>query len=148
MSSSDRTRIGHLLHRLGFEPLAPLTPRREFRARRKCGTGVPPVFVQRAGQRRAQFIGEERRRIGDDVENLALKQRAVIAMRDGVLDELVRELDRLAHRHAEADDVFGVHGFGYVENGGRSVQTHYERAAVFVLFVVGKSWLGRNARSC
>ena len=25
------------------------------------------------------------------------------------LDEFVRELDRLARRHAEADEVFGVH---------------------------------------
>ena len=44
--------------------------------------------------------------------------------------------DRLADRHAEADEVFGVHGFGSVENGGRSVRTHSECAAVFVLFVV------------
>ena len=50
----------------------------------------------------------------------------------------MRELDRLADRHAEADEVFGVHGFGDVENGGRSVRTHFECAAVFVLFVVSK----------
>ena len=42
--------------------------------------------------------GKERRRIGDDVENLGLKQRAVIALRDEVLDELVRESNRLADR--------------------------------------------------
>jgi hypothetical protein len=63
----QRTRIGHLLHRLGFEALAPLTPRREFRARRECRA------IDRAGQRRPQLIGEERRRVGDDVENLGLK---------------------------------------------------------------------------
>jgi hypothetical protein len=55
-------------------------------------------------------------------------------------------MDRLAHRHAEADEVFGVHGFGSVENGGRSVRTHSECAAVFVIFVVENSRLGENAR--
>jgi hypothetical protein len=39
---------------------------------------------------------------------------------------------------AEADEVFGVHGFGNVENGERGVRTHSECAAVFVLFVVSK----------
>ena len=63
----QRTRIGHLLHRLGFEPFAPLTPWRQFRTRRERRA------VDRAGQRRTQFVGEERRRIGDDVENLSLK---------------------------------------------------------------------------
>ena len=112
-----------------------MTPRREFRARRERRA------IDRTRQRRAQFIGEERRRIGDDVENLGLKQRAVLALRDEVLDELVRELDRLAHRHAEADEVFGVHGFGGVENRGRGVRTHSGCAAVFVLFVVeNRSW--------
>jgi hypothetical protein len=47
----------------------------------------------------------------------------------------VRERDRLADRHAEADEVFGVHGFDSVENGGRGVRAHSECAAVFVLFV-------------
>ena len=60
----------------------------------------------------------------------------------------MRELDRLADRgggwnlagvggrgrkHAEADEVFGVHGFSGVENGGRSVRTYSEGAAGFVL---------------
>jgi hypothetical protein len=31
-------------------------------------------------------------------------------LRDEVLDELVRELDRFPNRHAEANKVFGVHG--------------------------------------
>jgi len=63
--------------------------------------------------------------------NIALQQRAVLALRDEVLDELLREVDRLADRHAETDEVFGVHGFGSVENGVRSVRTHSECAAVF-----------------
>ena len=88
----QRTRIRHLLHRLGFEALAPLTPRREFRARRERRA------IDRASQRRAQFVGEERRRIGDDVEDLGLELRAVVTLRDEVLDELVRELDRLARQ--------------------------------------------------
>ena len=58
-----------------------------------------------------------------------------VALRDEVLDELVRELDRLA----EADEVFGVHGFGSVENGGHSVRTRFECAAVFVLFCRGET---------
>ena len=85
--------------RLGPSP--PLTPRREFRARRESRA------IDRTSHRRAQFIGEECRLIDDDVENLALKQRAV-ALGDEALDELVREADRLANRHAEADEVFGV----------------------------------------
>jgi hypothetical protein len=32
-------------------------------------------------------------------------------VRDEVLDELVREPNRFAHRHAEADEVFAVHSF-------------------------------------
>ena len=64
------------LHRLGFEALAPLTPRREFRARREGRT------VDRTGERRTQLVGEERRRIGDDVEDLLAKPRAVVSLRD------------------------------------------------------------------
>jgi hypothetical protein len=30
----------------------------------------------------------------------------------------------IADRHAEADEIFGVHGFDSVENGGRGVRTH------------------------
>ncbi len=45
------------------------------------------------------------------------------------------KIEALAHRHDEADDVFGVHGFGSVENGGRKVRTHFECAAVFVPFL-------------
>jgi hypothetical protein len=63
---------------------------------------------------------------------LAIRPWFVVALGDEVLDELVRERDRLADRHAEADEVFGVHGFGSVENGGRSVRTHSGCAAVFV----------------
>jgi hypothetical protein len=70
-----------------------------------------------ASQRRPQLVAE-RRRIGDDVKNLGLQQRTILALHDEVLKKLVRKLDRLAHRHAEADEVFGVHGFGDVENGG------------------------------
>ncbi|MCE9610158.1 MAG: hypothetical protein K8R23_08100 [Chthoniobacter sp.] len=51
----------------------------------------------------------------------------------------MRNLDRLAKRHAEANEVFGVHGCGLVENNGRSVRTHSECAAVLVLFVE-KMW--------
>ena len=65
----QRTPICHLLHRVGFEPFAPLTPRREFRARRESRA------IDRTSQRRAQFVGKERRRIGDDVEKVALKLR-------------------------------------------------------------------------
>ena len=65
-------------------------------------------------------------------------------LRDEVLDELVRERERLA----EADEVFGVHGFSSFENGGLSVPTHFECAAAFVLFFVENSWLGRDGRSC
>jgi AAA-like domain/TIR domain len=108
---------------------SPLTPRREFRARRESRA------VDRTSERRAQFIGEERRRIGDDVENIRLKQRAILTLCDEVLDELVRERDRLADRHAEANEVYGVHGCGDVENGERSVRTYSECPAVFVLFV-------------
>jgi hypothetical protein len=93
----------------------------------------------------AHLGGGERRRICDDVENLGLKLRVVVTLRDEALDELERERDRLAHRHAEPDEVFGVHGVGSVENGRRSVRTHSECAAVFVLFVVENSPLGRNA---
>jgi hypothetical protein len=91
----------------------------------------------------AHLGGGERRRIGDDVKNLSLEQCTVLALRDEALDELVRERDRLADRHAEADEVFDVHGFGSVENDGRSVRTHSECAAVLVLFVVKSLQLSR-----
>jgi hypothetical protein len=50
----------------------------------------------------------------------------------------VRQLQSVALRHAEADEVLVVHDFGGVENGEGSVRTHFECAAVFVLFVVSK----------
>ena len=53
----------------------------------------------------------------------------------------MREPDRLADRHAEADEVFGAHGFGSVENDGRRVRTRSECAAVFVLFVALLWWM-------
>jgi hypothetical protein len=85
--------------------------------------------------RRAQLIGEERLRIGEYGENLGFELRAILTVRDEVPDELLRELDRLAHRHTEADEVFGVHGFWWCGNGGRGVRTHSEYAAVFVHFI-------------
>ena len=54
-----------------------------------------------------QFVCEERWRIGNDVENLGLQLRAILNLRDEVLDELIRELDRFPNRHAEANEVFG-----------------------------------------
>src|SRR5208283_5582632 len=80
-------------------------PRRELRTRRERRA------IDRASQWRPQFVGQERRRIGHDVDNLGLNLRAVTTERDEVPDELVRELDRPAERHAKADEVFGVHGF-------------------------------------
>jgi len=80
-------------------------PRREGRA------------IDRTGQRCAQFVGEERRRIGDDVENLGLQLRTIVPLGDEALDELMRELDRLAGRHAEADEVFGLHVLIMVKMG-------------------------------
>ena len=65
-----------------------------------------------------------------------------------VLDELVRERERLAHRHVEADEVFGNHGFGSVENRGRSVRTLSERAAVFVLLSVIDPSKSRHSSQC
>jgi hypothetical protein len=76
-----------------------------------------PHWCHRAGsadgasQRRAQFVCQVRQRILHDVEDLVLKPRAVVAVRDEVLDELVRKPNRFAHRHAEADEVFAVHSF-------------------------------------
>ena len=69
---------------------------------------------------RSFSLQRARRRIRDDVKNLSLELRAVLTPPDEVLDELVGKRDRLADRHAEADEVFGVHGFGSVENGGRA----------------------------
>ena len=48
------------------------------------------------------------------------QDRAESVRRDEVLDELVRELDRFPNRHAEANEVFGVHGCRRVENCGRT----------------------------
>ena len=62
---------------------------------------APLAFSDSAANKVKQLIEEE--------GNPDLKLRAVSPLRDEVLDELVRELDRLAHRHAEADEVFGVH---------------------------------------
>jgi hypothetical protein len=36
-----------------------------------------------------------------------------------------------ARKHADAGEVFGVHGFGSIENGERGVRIHFECAAVF-----------------
>jgi len=64
------------------------------------------------------------------------------------MDELVRERDQLDHRHAESDEVFGVHGFGSFENDGRGVRTHSECAAVVVLFVVeNRRWGEKDCRA-
>ena len=95
----QRARIAHLLHRVCFEALAPLAPRREFRPRRK---GRP---IERPSQRRPQFICEERRRISDDVENLRLQLRSVITLRDEVPNELVRQPGRLTTGHAKTNKV-------------------------------------------
>jgi hypothetical protein len=97
------TRIDHLLHRRGFESLAPLAPGREFCPRRESRA------IDRASQRRPQFVGQESRRIGHDVENLRLKLHGFVTVSDQVPDKLVREKNRLAHGHAKADEVFGLH---------------------------------------
>jgi len=91
------------LHRLGFAAPAQLTPWREFRARRESRT------IDRASQRRTQFIGEERRRTGDTVENLGLKLRVDIALHDEVLDKLVRG-ERSVREHLECEVVFVLSG--------------------------------------
>ena len=102
----QRTRIGHLLHRLGFEPLAPLTPRRKFRARRESRA------IDRTGHRCAQFVGEERRRISDDVKNVRLDLFAIEPTRKQTAHVFVGQLQSVARRHAEAEEVLVVHRFG------------------------------------
>lgn len=47
-----------------------------------------------------------------------------MALHYEILDEFVREPNRLAHRHAEADEVFHVHGYGLVKNGESDVRAH------------------------
>ena len=76
-----------------------------------------------------------RRRWGKAGAGGRARRQRTVTLGDEVLDELVRERERLADRHAEADEVFGVHGCRSFENGKRSMRTHFECAAVFVLFV-------------
>ena len=99
----QRTRIRHLLHRLRLEALAPLTPRRERLALRERR------LVERASKRLAQRIAEKRDRIRDNCRHLVFEARGIAAPANEIDDELERELDRRAVRHAEADEVFGVH---------------------------------------
>jgi len=92
-----------LPHGIGFQVIAPLTPRHEFRARRESRA------VNRTGQRRTQLVFEKRRGIGHDLEDFLAQLRAVVSIRDVALDELVSVSDRLARGHAEENQVFGVH---------------------------------------
>lgn len=57
----QRTCIRHLLDRVGLESFTSLTPRHELRARRERWT------IDRASQRRPQFVGEERRWVGQEL---------------------------------------------------------------------------------
>ena len=91
------TCIRHLPHGIGFQVITPLPPRREFRPRRERRT------IDCTGQRRPQRIIQERRWIGDYLENFLAQSRAFISIRDVALDKLVSILDRLARRHAEKD---------------------------------------------
>jgi hypothetical protein len=64
------------------------------------------------------------------------KAAAAVAERE---DELVREVDQLAHGHAEADEVFGVHGCSSFENGGSSrADTLRVRSGVCSFVVLSK----------
>ena len=120
----------------GSRPLAPLPPRREFRARGERRT------VDRAGQRRAHCVPEERGRIGDDGEKLCLHLFAIHAARKQPLHVGISELLSVALRHAQADQVVGVHKIGFVRlkfdfgSGIRREKIHHGCKAVFVRFLV------------
>ena len=95
--------VRHLPHGIGFQIIAPLTPRREFRPRRERRA------IDGTGEGSTQRICEKRRWIGDNLEDLLAQPRAFVSIRDVALDEFVCVLDRLARRHAEENEVFGFH---------------------------------------
>ena len=63
-------------------------------------SGIRGVAPCASGHERARHRDRARPRIGHDVEDPGLELRAIVTLRDEVPDELVRELDRLADRHA------------------------------------------------
>lgn len=83
----QRAGVGHLFRGLGFESLAPLPPRGEFRARQEGGA------AQGSRQRGAEVVGEERRRVGDDLPDLRFQCRADAALADEVPHPLVGDAE-------------------------------------------------------
>ena len=129
----ERTGVRHLFHRFRFEALTPLAPRCEI------GTWRKRWAVYCASQLSTQPVGEERSRVGYNVEEVSLELCAVVSLRDEVLDELVRELERLAEWNAQANQVFRVHDIGKVDVVVSEAEAG--QAAVFVLLVMAEPML-------
>jgi len=103
----QRTGVGHLPYGVGFETLAPLTPRREFRTRRERR------FDQRTSKLADIGVRKKRRWIGHNPCKLSLHLLAVHAAGKKPLHVGIGKLLRVASRHAQADQVIGVHNRGF-----------------------------------
>ena len=89
---------------LEFEALAPLPPRRDG------GVDGARGLEQRLGEITPQFICRETRRLSHDGFDFGWQQCLVTALEDEARDELDAAACGFAGRHAEGDEVFGVHG--------------------------------------
>jgi len=95
--------VGHLAHGIGFQVFPPLSPRRKARARGESRT------VDGAGQRRTQFVTEERGGISHNLENFGFETGAGVAGGHKVADEFPRESDRRTLGHTEAEKLLWFH---------------------------------------
>ena len=119
----------------------------------KCSLEIPRADragkTSRVSQRRTRFVGEERRRIGDDFDNIRFDLFVIEPTSKHAAHVFARQLQGIALRHAEADEVLVVHKMWFVlKKWERSVRTHFECAAVFVLFVVVKDRRWSRTKPC
>jgi hypothetical protein len=70
---------------------------------------------QRLGELTAQFVSDERLRIGQHGGHFLAQPRLVAAAKNELADEIDCAPLRFAQRHAEANEFLSVHGFNMVE---------------------------------
>jgi len=101
--------VGHLLHGLGFEPFAPLTPRSRFGA---WGEGRAVDGPSQWGE---DFVGEPGGRIGYDGEQIGFDRFAVAAVLELETHPIGGEPERFTGWDAESEEIFGFHDCEGVE---------------------------------